>query len=340
MIERVTVRDFQPHRLVSLELDQPVLCLVGPSDKGKSSLVRALRWLALNRPLGDEFIGRFGKAPFAGVRVHLDGHVIERVRGGAKNLYKLDGKVYKAFGSGVPTDIAQLLNLGEENFQGQLDAPFLLTLSPSEVAVRFNSIVNLGLIDRTLTNASRMVHRAKTTISITKERLLNASTRKKGLAWAVACRRDVANVQAVHDRLVAARQKADSLRQAVSEAAARGRDARRLSDAVQHGLITIKVGQELVEKTEQRDTLRTLTAAVRGYDKFLARPAPDLSELDRTYRAYEDARQRLRTLNSLLMGLDQANHEIQFADVQIAGLKDRLKKLAGDRCPTCNRPWN
>ncbi len=55
MLERLHVR-YQAHDPFALDFDPLVTVLIGPSDAGKSSLLRALRWLATNRPEGDSFV--------------------------------------------------------------------------------------------------------------------------------------------------------------------------------------------------------------------------------------------------------------------------------------------
>ncbi len=337
MIESITLRYFQIHEYFHTKLDR-TNTFVGPSDAGKSTVLRALLWLSTNRPSGSAFVGRFGKAAHTTVSGQVDGRVVGRRRGRSVNLYRLDDQRFSAFGTGVPAAIADLLNVGEENFQGQHDAPFLLSLSPPEVARQLNSIINLGLIDRTLTNASKAVHRAKVTISITEERLLNARTRKKELAWAVACHRDVTDAQGVADRLAAARQDADSLRQAASDLSRRVSVARRLSVALEAGSTALQAISAYSVKREQADSLRILGKAVRIAEAKAQAKPPGVGKLNQAWEAYEQARLRQRELNKLVLGMAQHQHEIDFADTQLYGLNEQLKKITGGLCPSCGRP--
>jgi vacuolar-type H+-ATPase subunit I/STV1 len=65
--------------------------------------------------------------------------------------------LFEAFGTNVPDEIALLLNLDEINLQYQLDAPFLLSVSPGQVAQHFNAIAKLDQIDRGLFNINKAV---------------------------------------------------------------------------------------------------------------------------------------------------------------------------------------
>jgi DNA repair ATPase RecN len=148
MITLLSGKNFQCHADVTVNLG-PATTIVGDNGTGKSALVRLLRWVAFNRPLGDAFV-RHGESRVEG-RVVVDGHEVVRVKGGKEgNCYFVDGEKYTAFGSKVPEAVARVLNLTEENFQGQLDPPFWFVLPPSKVAEALNVVVDLDVIDRSL----------------------------------------------------------------------------------------------------------------------------------------------------------------------------------------------
>jgi exonuclease SbcC len=93
VIDKVTIQNFQAHERLVVNLDPHITTITGPSDTGKSSIIRALRWVALNKPRGDSFI-RHG-AKWARVKVTVDGEVVQRRRG-SKNLYKINDSVYES----------------------------------------------------------------------------------------------------------------------------------------------------------------------------------------------------------------------------------------------------
>lgn len=181
MLESLVLKHFQRHKHFCLKLDPHITVLTGPTNSGKSSVLRALTWLFTNRPLGNTFIN--WEAESCLVSVTLDGHDITRSTGVTGNHYALDGKVYLAFNKDVPEDIANLLNVGEANFSPQLSAPWWFLDSPGEVSKNLNSIVNLELIDRTLSSLSTEVKRSKTVVEITSERLDKALKVRDSLSW-------------------------------------------------------------------------------------------------------------------------------------------------------------
>ena len=168
MLESLTLVNFQPHRKLRIDLDPRITVIVGQTDSGKSSVIRALQWIAFNRPAGDAFV-RHGRKR-ASARLTADGLKIVRRRGKADNSYELSGKEFKAFGSGVPDEISGLLNLSEINFQGQHDSPFWLSETAGQVGRNLNEIVNLDVIDRSLSEAGSRVREAATGLRLAGER--------------------------------------------------------------------------------------------------------------------------------------------------------------------------
>ncbi len=181
MLEKLLIQNFQAHSRLCINFDKGVTTIVGPSDVGKSAILRALRWVCLNTPGGDAFVRTGTKG--AVVRLVIDGHTIERRRGGDVNTYRLDDDEYKAFGRNVPDPIAELLNTGDVCWQGQHDPPFWFAETAGEVSRQLNSIVNLGIIDKTLANVATAHHRARTRLEMSEERLTAANKAKADLKW-------------------------------------------------------------------------------------------------------------------------------------------------------------
>lgn len=146
MITSLHITNFQSHGNSSLEFCPGVNVIVGESDSGKTAILRALRWLAWNRPGGDSFRSSWGGNTSVGV--WLENALIVREKIKTENLYRLDDGVFKAFGTEVPQEIQDLLNIDEINFQQQLERPFLLDDSPGVVAAHFNKIAHLDSIDQ------------------------------------------------------------------------------------------------------------------------------------------------------------------------------------------------
>ncbi len=108
--------------------------VTGPSDSGKTNILRILKWVFFNTPSGTDFI-RVG-ASFARATVALEsGDTIVRWRStGSINRYMVNGETYEGFGGGVPLEVSQITGIrpvaiGDLNINlnlaEQLDGPFL-----------------------------------------------------------------------------------------------------------------------------------------------------------------------------------------------------------------------
>jgi len=92
------------------------------------------------------------------VELAVDNIPIRRTKSGKDvNLYQKDGIKYAAFGTDVPNDITELLNLNEINLQAQMDSPFLISSTPGDVAKHFNQIAHLDQIDSGLKNVQKEI---------------------------------------------------------------------------------------------------------------------------------------------------------------------------------------
>ena len=60
MISQLTLRNFQSHKASRLRFHPGVNVITGPSDSGKTALLRALLWAVRNRPSGDAFRSHWG----------------------------------------------------------------------------------------------------------------------------------------------------------------------------------------------------------------------------------------------------------------------------------------
>lgn len=159
-VSRLALENFQSHVRSELRFSPGLNVIVGPSDQGKTALIRALRWVLYNEPRGTEFV-RAG-SDFCRVTVEFDDGVqIVRERGPGVNRYLLreDGRerVFEAVGTGVPPEIAAahgmpFLKLDADrpvllNVALQLEAPFLLLESGSLRAKAIGQVTGVHVLD-------------------------------------------------------------------------------------------------------------------------------------------------------------------------------------------------
>lgn len=148
MLKKLKLLNFQKHKSRTVKFDPKVTTIIGRNSAGKSTILRALRWICLNKPDGKGVI-RFGQKE-AKVILNVDDKKIVKTRNQRNGTYKLGSQVYKAFGKNVPNKIAKLLKVTESNFQTQLEPAFWFFESPGNLAKCLNKIIRLDTIDEVL----------------------------------------------------------------------------------------------------------------------------------------------------------------------------------------------
>jgi len=177
MINQLKLINIQSHKKTILDFHPGLNVIVGPTDSGKSAVIRALRWLAWNRPLGDDIRSDWGGK--SKVSVTLDsGEIISKIKDDSQ-MYKHSAfeNPFKAFGTDVPEEIQKSLNLNIVNLQMQLDPTFLLSMSEGEIAKYFNKIANLEKIDRGISYTNSGITRLNTSIKNKTEDLEKAEAK-------------------------------------------------------------------------------------------------------------------------------------------------------------------
>lgn len=144
IIQELKVKNFQVHEERTIQFKKGLNVVVGDTNIGKSSLIRALFLLIMNQPRSSEkiFQKKFQEDPME-IQIKDDqGNIIIR----KQNKYYLNGKILKAFGSDVPETIKEVLPIREINFQKQLDPHFLIMQTGGNAAKILN--VTTGMEDQ------------------------------------------------------------------------------------------------------------------------------------------------------------------------------------------------
>jgi len=375
MIERLLIEDFQAHHKLAIDLDPAVTTIVGPSDAGKSAVIRALIWLATNRPLGDTFIRDGVKQ--ARVTLHVDGHEIVRTRGKSINTYSIDGEELKAFGNDVPEGIANFLNLSNINLQHQHDAPFWFSKTAGEVSRQLNQIVDLSIIDHTLGNLEQ-VHRATTAEVLSLEQQEEqAKEERSALSWVRKAQGDLdkleereeqweaaqdthrdatERVQAVrlHKETVVQLKSGQEAAEQVLEIGARWDDSRDKALLMEETIEEIKVSREEIQRAEAAanvlligsqwegirekvSLLRELAQEVREHTAQQKQPIPDLDGLEQLREIAVEVSQRRVLLQETITTARAAQRRVQDIGTEAQEAEDKFHEQMGDVCPLCTQ---
>ena len=329
-IEKMQVVNFQRHRDLTVEFDERITTIIGDTDTGKSSLMRALRWLSSNRPAGDSFVRRGSDG--AMVRARVDGQTIRRSRSGSDNVYALGKGEYRAFGSGVPEDVARLLKITELNFQGQHDAPFWFDLSPPELARQLNKIADLDSIDRVVAFLSSRERSLKAEAEVVEKRLVEAREGRKALDWVADADAALKSLEKRQGDLRKVDEEIASIEKLVREAS----DVAVVASRLLPDLTNLDELYDRLEKAKADEaSLETvLLRAIEAQD-FANRPIPDTSGLDDLWQRLGEAEREHGELDGLVTSIRATEGLVRERSLLLSASEKRLKKETGGRCPIC-----
>lgn len=148
---KLTVKDYQIVKQAVLEFKPGLTALIGPSNNGKSSIVKAIK-AAVYTESGTTPIRHGSDSYIVGIQNNNHTVVYQKKEGSTK--YLVDGKSFSRFGVNTPEEVSNALNMKEIvlngnkiqlNFWDQMDKPFLLDKSSGEL---FKFIVDSGENDQ------------------------------------------------------------------------------------------------------------------------------------------------------------------------------------------------
>lgn len=191
ILKQIKLKNFQRHEDTTVELTPGVNILTGPSDKGKSAVIRSINWILRNRPLGISdirhdpvMIGenkKLRKNDLTSVELQFeDGSVIRERDEKGINCYKVvNGDTineFRAFRDEVPEDVLTKCDVLDCCVQMQDDRYFLLQDTPGEVARKLNEFSGLDIIDEVQFNVNKIVKDTKTDLERSKSEIESITT--------------------------------------------------------------------------------------------------------------------------------------------------------------------
>lgn len=183
----VELINFQSHKKTRVEFNEKGLnAITGPSDSGKSTIMRGLRWALYNEPKGADFI-RHGASRTTVNVGFTDSSVITRSRtkssSGEFIVRDPNGKEteYKGFGTNIPIEIPNThqmpkveLSTGIErslNFSNQLDGHFLLAESPAVRANTIGRLTGVHVVDAAIKEKAKEIRQLTVSTNATEKQI-------------------------------------------------------------------------------------------------------------------------------------------------------------------------
>lgn len=136
---KVQVKNYQIIKDASLDFIPGLNVIIGPSNNGKSSILKAIKALIYTVP-GTTAI-RNGQSFYA-VGINYNNHTVILQKGLKESVYIVDGEKYTKYGVNTPEIVSKALNIKELvlngnkeqlNFWDQMEYPFLIDRTSTEL---------------------------------------------------------------------------------------------------------------------------------------------------------------------------------------------------------------
>ena len=213
MLKHLSINNFQSHKDTAIEFDPRLTVLVGPSNNGKTAIIRAIRWVLSNRPRGSSFIRNTADS----ATVRLDGVSREKGRKGGDGRYMIDGETLTALGGEVPQQVKDQFGMTDVNIADQLSQHFLVLDAPGQIARTINEAVHLERAEAAVKSADSETRSAKQSVKATKQTLEAVDLASKALGWVDKVRLRLDAVTALETNVGRSRGIVESIRQVAGE---------------------------------------------------------------------------------------------------------------------------
>lgn len=317
-IKRLTLENFQSHKFTVIDFDDGLNAIVGPTDSGKTAILRAIKWVLYNEPQGDSFI-RQGESQASVQILFSSGVTVKRYRSKSKNGYEIiyaDGtsSTFEGFGSQVPQEVEEAtkmpkitLRQGETrslNMAEQLEGPFLLTDNPSLKAAAIGKLVQADVIDYALGQVNLDLRNKKKEARDREEDLETLNKDLESYSYLKDLGKIIKDLEKIQENLNKNKEKLERL------------------ENLRENYIKI---QGLIDNLEKiKVSLKDLSKVDGLYFEAFSKISL-LQTLDRVSKTYYSTKDRLKTIETIKGKLGQVNQAIDLVDSlnkKIAHLKD------------------
>ncbi len=163
------LENYQAHKDTTINFTQGLNIIIGESDMGKSSILRALRKLVRDIPAGKDHINKDATSMKLSLTVVDDNdqeYVIIRQITPSKNLYYLDEQDFGGFGREIPEEIQNTLEMFlielensdkvDLHFFDQHDTPFMVARGSAGIRSKLlGKIAGLHTLDRSIVTVNK-----------------------------------------------------------------------------------------------------------------------------------------------------------------------------------------
>lgn len=346
MIRQISLSNFQSHVKTTLSFSEGVNAIIGESDQGKTSILRAINWVAKNVPRGNPFFSNYADSDEISASIDVEDARVIRRRNNEDNDYTIrQGGVRETFiaKTGVPEEVSNLLRLHPQiNIQNQMDSPFLLMQSAGDAGRLVNQLVRLETIDKTLSKCRSFKREEE------KEKNRLTKEVEQDEAEASELRTLVGQVAHVHDleedidRLDDTRMAVDDLDGTISEYEEIQRHSLRYDKIIAHAEAVSEIESLLESYGKISEVVADLAYNIERHENNRAMvehekellESIDLAGLEELIEEWEESLQVFNDLSAALCAAATAKERKE----EYERLHAEFEEMMPEVCPFCERP--
>jgi len=306
---------------------------------GKSSIMRALQWVGLNQTMTETEVvrghGKLDGVSAAHAELVIDGHRIRRSRGKGDNLYFLDDSEFRSFATSVPDPIAAMLRMSDINFQNQIGMPFWLCLSGGEASRELNALVDLGVIDESLSAINRIAKQATCVVEACRTRVQQCVSRCDELRWVAEADAELSKVEQVAVQVAQITAAAAALSALLVTARACQTTCQTARQQQDELTVVGKAGSAAIKLGQSADELDSLCTSLRRQSAVVDVGYPDTQAMETAVDDIRDLTRRYSDLERVILQVRQVSEKVSAGYPDISELEaaaqsyNRLEQLAG-----------
>lgn len=298
MINRLSIFNYQSHKQTELEFSKGINAIIGVTDSGKSGIFRALNWLCNNHPSSGHPSWLSSK-PMEVTGCFDDVSVCRAKRKGT-NEYRLDGgEPFKAIRGSVPEEVRRAVNMGPVNWQDQHSQHFLLSSTAGEVGRQLNEVVQLDIIDRSVSRIASMVRENNAEMQATASLLDEHKEDLEQFGYL--------------DKMEAMVEEYEGLRDEQSDCDNRRKGINSILERIETTEVNIREAESILE--------------VR----------PHVKKVEQTVHAWVDLVKREMRINSVISSIEEVKERIRKNREKLKKLTKQWDGLMPDVCPLCGK---
>jgi exonuclease SbcC len=210
MIKSLEIKGFEGHKNTILELHPGINLIIGNSHTGKSSIVKSIKWLSENFPLGDEFINH--DMDSCSVKAEFENDIVIRNKSEKENSYKINDDIFDKIDQKVMSKVKKTINFTNYNLQSQFDKFFLLQDSPGEVARKLNEIIDLQIMDKAIKLVKSKVNKKNQDIKYNENEIKEKEKKIKNYDWIEQADNQLQIIEEQYEKYIILNEKIEQLK--------------------------------------------------------------------------------------------------------------------------------